>query len=267
MRFGALIIGDEVLSGRRQDRHIAAVIERLNARGLRLSWVRVIGDEMEMIVRHLRQAREEADAVFCFGGIGATPDDLTRAASAQAFACPLTRHPEAEARIVAQFGDGAFPHRILMADLPHGAGLIPNPLNNVPGFSLHDCYFMPGFPQMAHAMLDWVLSTHFADAGDDDYAEAAFWVWDASENQLLELMQTFEARYPQLKLFSLPILPSVEQARRRIELGLKGGRSTLEVAIPLLRTQVEALGFTVSDERELVTSPTAPNATIHAIID
>ncbi len=246
LRFGMVVIGDEVLSGRRQDRHIPAVIERLNARGLRLGWVRMIGDDMEMIVRTLRQAREEADAVFCFGGIGATPDDLTREAAARALGVPLSRHAEAEARIVAQFGADAYPYRVLMADLPQGAGLIPNPLNNVPGFYLHACYFMPGFPQMAHTMLDWVLNTQFAEAGDTDYAEAALWVWDASENQLLELMRAFEHNYPRLKLFSLPLLPSEAQPRRRIELGMKGDRRLLATAMRELQAQIEALGFPTS---------------------
>ena len=245
-RFGVVGIGDEVLSGRRQDRHIPAIIERLNARGLRLGWARIIGDDMDMIVHTLRQAREEADAVFCFGGIGATPDDLTREAAARAFDRPLTRHAEAEARIAAQFGKDAYPYRVLMADLPQGAGLIPNPLNNVPGFELHGAYFMPGFPQMAHAMLDWVLHTHFADAGDTDYAEAALWVWDASENQLLELMRAFEQCYACLKLFSLPLLPSETQPRRRIELGMKGDRRLLATAMRELQAQIETLGFPTS---------------------
>jgi len=124
-RFGIVMIGDEVLSGRRQDKHIPAVIERLNARGLRLSWARIIGDEMDLMVRTLRQAREDADVIFCFGGIGATPDDLTREAAALAFERPLTRHPEAEARIIAQFADQAFPYRVLMADLPEGPTSFP----------------------------------------------------------------------------------------------------------------------------------------------
>ena len=250
-RFGIVIIGDEVLSGRRQDQHIAAVIERLNVRGLQLASVRMIGDDMELIVQSLRQAREECDVVFCFGGIGATPDDLTREAAAKAFNRPLTRHAEALARIQAQFGDEAYPYRVLMADLPENCALIPNPMNNVPGFSLHDCYFMPGFPQMAHAMLDWVLNTHFAECGDADYAEASLWVWDASENQLLELMRTMEQAYPALKLFSLPILPSEQQPRRRIELGLKGSRNELEPAMQALQQQINALGFPTSPSREL----------------
>ena len=258
-RFGIIIIGDEVLSGRRQDKHIPAVVERLTARGLHLAWVRMIGDEMDLIVRTLRQAREDAEVIFCFGGIGATPDDLTREAAALAFECPLTRHPEAEARIIAQFADQAFPYRVLMADLPEGSDLIPNPMNNVPGFALHDCYFMPGFPQMAHAMLDWILNTHFAHVGDPDYAEAALWVWDASENQLLELMRTFEQRYPTLKLFSLPILPSEYQPRRRIELGLKGSRTALEPAMLELEAHISVLGYPTTTSRELAPDASSPN--------
>jgi molybdopterin-biosynthesis enzyme MoeA-like protein len=271
LRFGMVIIGDEVLSGRRQDQHIPAVIERLNARGLRLTSVRMIGDEMDLIVRTLRQSREDADVarnvVFCFGGIGATPDDLTRAAAALAFERPLTRHPEAEALIVAQFGNEAFPYRVLMADLPDNCALIPNPMNNVPGFSLHDCYFMPGFPEMAHRMLDWVLNTHFADAGNADYDEASLWVWDASEDLLLELMRAVEQQYGTLKLFSLPMLPTEQQPRRRIELGLKGSRDDLLPAMQSLQSQIEALGFATSPTRELAPQAASPKSTIHASVD
>ncbi len=243
LRFGVVVVGDEVLSGRRQDCHVPAVIERLNPRGLRLNWARMVGDDMDLLVRSLRQAREEADAVFCFGGIGATPDDLTREAAARAFERPLTRHAGAEALIVKQFGDDALPHRVLMADLPEGAGLIPNAYNNVPGFSVEGLHFMPGFPRMAHAMLDWVLATHYPLIGDADYLERAIWVFDASENQLLDSMRDFTARYPELKLFSLPVLPSAEHPRRRIELGLKGSQAQVEQAMGELVERVQALGF------------------------
>lgn len=243
MRWGVLVIGDEVLSGRRQDRHVPAVIDRLNARGLRLSWARMVGDDMDLLVRSLRQAREEADAVFCFGGIGATPDDLTREAASRAFDLTLLRHPGAEALIVSQFGADAFPHRVLMADLPEGAGLIPNAFNNVPGFSVEGLHFMPGFPQMAHAMLDWVLATHYPRVGDADYVERAIWVFEATESQLLDDMRDFTARYPALKLFSLPMLPTEQQPRRRIELGLKGARPLVEEAMQALTGRIQALGF------------------------
>lgn len=247
MRFGVLVIGDELLSGRRQDRHIAAVIERLNARGLRLAWARLVGDDLDLLVKNLQEARASAEVVFCFGGIGATPDDRTREAAALAFSRPLVRHAEAEALIVGQFGTEAFPHRVLMADLPIEAELIPNPYNNVPGFALEGFYFMPGFPQMAHAMLDWVLNHHYPTLVAAEYLERSIWVWEASESQLLPLMQTLTARFPALKIFSLPVLPSEAEPRRRIELGFKGQRAQVEQAMDELKSQVEALGFTWTD--------------------
>jgi len=192
---------------------------------------------------------------------------LTRAAAALAFERPLTRHPAAEALIVEQFGNEAFPYRVLMADLPENCALIPNPMNNVPGFSLHDCYFMPGFPEMAHRMLDWVLNTHCAGASNTEYDEASLWVWDASENQLLELMRAFEQQYSALKLFSLPMLPTEQQPRRRIELGLKGLRDELKPAMHALQSQIDALGFATSASRELAPQAASPKATIHASVD
>ena len=266
-RFGLLLVGDELLSGRRADQHVPKTIELLAARGLTLSYVHMVGDARADIAAQLRSSLASGDVVFSCGGIGATPDDLTREAAARAFDRPLTRHPEAEARIVAQFGNDALPYRVLMADLPQDCGLIPNPINNVPGFFLHDCYFMPGFPQMAHPMLDWVLNTHFAHAGDPDYAEAALWVWDASENQLLELMRDFEQTYPALKLFSLPILPSETQPRRRIELGLKGARPLLQAAMQALHDRLTAQGFAVSSSKELPPEQMPPNNVFHGTVD
>ncbi len=247
MDFAAIIIGDELLSGRRQDRHLAALCERLGARGLRLAWARLVGDDMGLIVRNLREGREQADAVFCFGGLGATPDDLTREAAARAFGRPLVRHPEAEALIVAQFGAEAFPDRVLMADLPQGAALIPNPYNRVPGFSLEGFHFLPGFPQMAHPMLDWVLAQHYAGVEDHDTLERSLWVFDASEGELLDTMRAITACHPTLKLFSLPVLPSAQEPRRRLELGLRGPRPEVEAAMAELMARIAALGLPWSE--------------------
>ena len=159
MNFGAIIIGDELLSGKRQDRHFQHVIETLAQRGLELKWCRIIGDDPALIVETLRQTLPQDDIVFCFGGIGATPDDHTRQCAAQAAGVPLYRHPEAVAEIEARFGAEAYPRRILMADLPQGSRIIPNPFNRIPGFSLNHHHFLPGFPQMAWPMMDWVLDT------------------------------------------------------------------------------------------------------------
>jgi molybdopterin-biosynthesis enzyme MoeA-like protein len=95
MNFGLVIVGDEILSGKRQDKHMAKVIELLGARGLALSWVRYVGDDRDRITALLRDVFAGADAVFCCGGIGATPDDHTRQCAAAALNRPLALHPAA----------------------------------------------------------------------------------------------------------------------------------------------------------------------------
>ena len=159
MKVGLLVIGDEILSGKRQDRHFGKVIELLAARGIELGWARFLGDDEVAIAAAIAAAAADGDVVLSCGGIGATPDDCTRQAAARAFGVPIERHAEGEALIIAQCGEAAFPNRVLMADFPRGARLIPNPVNRVAGSSIGRCYFVPGFPEMAWPMLEWVLDT------------------------------------------------------------------------------------------------------------
>ena len=125
--FGIYIIGDEILSGKRQDAHLSKVIEILSAHGLSLSWAQYLGDEPAQITTAFKTSFAKNDIVFSFGGIGATPDDFTRQCAADALNVPIERHAGAVAEIVAQFGEGAYPKRVFMADFPQGANLIPNP--------------------------------------------------------------------------------------------------------------------------------------------
>jgi molybdopterin-biosynthesis enzyme MoeA-like protein len=237
---GVLIIGDEILSGRRTDQHLATVIAKLAPRGRLPGWVQIIGDDVPRIERVLRESRARGDIVFCFGGIGATPDDLTRAAAAEAFDRPLQRHPEAVQLIETEFGALAHPNRILMADLPYGAGLIPNPVNRVPGFYLDQHYFMPGFPTMAHPMLDWILTGPLAALDQHDYREQSLWVLDVPESTLIGLMNELCQNYPDLKLFSLPTRLGV---RPVIELGFKGAALRVAEVMSLLSVRLDALGI------------------------
>jgi len=107
LRIGALIIGDEILSGKRQDKHLSHLIAALAARGLRLAWARYEGDDRARLAAVLRDSFAHGDVVFSFGGVGATPDDHTRQAAAAALGLPLVRHPEAVAAIEAINGDYA----------------------------------------------------------------------------------------------------------------------------------------------------------------
>ena len=152
MVFGALIIGDEILSGKRSDRHFARIADLLEARGLRLSWVEYLRDDSARIAASLRRSFAAGDVVFSFGGIGNTPDDHTREAAATALEVELVLHPDAEREIRGRFGDETTPNRLAMGKFPVGAEIIPNPVNRIPGFRIRDHHFLPGFPQMAHPM-------------------------------------------------------------------------------------------------------------------
>ena len=161
MAFGAFIIGDELLVGKRQDKHLPFLIEAFAKRGLRLSWAHYLGDEPERITAALRSSLGSADVVFSFGGIGATPDDHTRQCAAAAAGLALKLHPEAEREIRARFGGEVTPQRLMMGEFPQGSSIIPNPVNRIPGFSIREHHFVPGFPQMAWPMVEWVLDSRY----------------------------------------------------------------------------------------------------------
>ncbi len=237
---GIYIIGDEILSGKREDKHLNKVIALLSARGLQLSWASYLGDIPAQITQALKTSMDRGDIVLSFGGIGATPDDHTRQCAADALGVPIERHAGAVAELEARFGEAAYPKRVLMADFPQGAALIPNPINRVAGFSIREHYFVPGFPEMAHPMIEWVLDTYYTHLfHQQDYLESSIMVLDAGESQLLDLMHQILAQYPDIKLFSLPKLDT----RRTIELGLKGTSQSVTRAMYDMQQQISALGF------------------------
>ncbi|MBN8282984.1 molybdopterin-binding protein [Zoogloea sp.] len=236
--FGAIIIGDELLSGRREDKHLGKVLELLKARGLRLASVRYVGDERPRLVQTLRESFAGSDIVFSFGGIGATPDDHTRQAAAEALALPLALHPEAEAEIRARFGDETTHQRLQMGVYPEGSEIIPNPYNRIPGFSIRNHFFVPGFPVMAWPMVEWVLDTRFAHLHHQaDYVERSIIVWDALEGQLIDFMERITADFPDATLFSLPSVGG-EDGRRHIELGMKGPAARVAEAMALITAEM-----------------------------
>ncbi len=241
---GIYIIGDEILSGKRQDAHLSFVIQALKSRGLQLAWAHYLGDIPEQITALLKASMQRGDIVFSFGGIGATPDDYTRQCAADAAGLPIQRHLGAVAEIEAQYGESAYPKRVLMADFPAGAELIPNPVNRVAGFSINEHYFVPGFPQMAHPMVEWVLDTYYRHLfHQQDYVETSILVMDAGESQLIDMMRHIVAKYPELKLFSLPKLDN----RRTTEVGVKGPSQSATAAIAEIKQSVTALGFPWSE--------------------
>jgi molybdopterin-biosynthesis enzyme MoeA-like protein len=242
MVIGAIIIGDEILRGKRQDKHFARLIEILAARGMKLAWAEYLGDDPGRITATLKRTFATADTVFSFGGIGATPDDHTRQCAAAARGVELVLHPGAEALIRARFGAETTPQRLRMGEFPRGAAIIPNDYNQIPGFSIGEHHFVPGFPVMAWPMVEWVLDTryrHLQHALRE--AESSILVYGSAESILTPLMVEVEARYRKLKVFSLPSMGE-GGVRRHIELGVRGDPDEVAPAMEMLRQGVRASG-------------------------
>ncbi|MFO1329776.1 MAG: molybdopterin-binding protein [Rubrivivax sp.] len=259
--FGLVIIGDEILSGKRQDKHLSKVIELLSARGLALSWARYVGDERERITAVLRDAFAGGDIVFSCGGIGATPDDHTRQCAAAALGRPLELHPEARRLILERMQDVAREqgqpfeperadnvHRLNMGVFPQGAEIIANPYNKIPGFSVGDVHFVPGFPVMAHPMIETLLDTRYASLhGSLSQSERSVIVFGAMEASLTPLMESVEARFPGVKVFSLPSVDHPVHGRH-IELGVKGRGDAVGAAYAALRAGLIEFGANLGTE-------------------
>jgi len=241
--FGLIVVGDEILSGKRADKHMPKVIELLAARGLQLGWAEYVGDEPTRITAALGRAFASGDIVFSTGGIGATPDDHTRQCAAKALHLPLELHPEAELLIRERMKDTAREqgiayepdrpdniHRLNMGVFPQGATIIRNPYNKIPGFSVDHVHFVPGFPVMAWPMIESVLDSRYAHLFTSGQGtEKSVIVFGAMEATLTPLMEAIEAAHPGIKVFSLPSVDHPEYGRH-IELGVKGDAARLDAA-------------------------------------
>ena len=257
-RFGMIIVGDEILSGRRQDKHFPHMLELLSARGLSLSWLRVLPDDRALLTQALRESFASQEIVFCCGGIGATPDDHTRQAAAAALDLPLALHPEAEHEItlrcaeMAATGQGsadmALPEnqrRLQMGTFPVGAEIVPNPYNRIPGFHINRHTFVPGFPVMAWPMLAWTLDNRYAELHHPVMQdEQSFIAFDIPESRITPTLEEIEQRWPKVKDFRLPSMGEDRRARH-IELGVKGPNEYLPDAVAFLRQEAQALGATL----------------------
>jgi molybdopterin-biosynthesis enzyme MoeA-like protein len=241
--FGAFIIGDELLVGKREDKHLGFLIGALARRGLRLAWAQYLGDDPARLTEALARSFASEDVVFSFGGIGATPDDHTRQCAAAALGVALKLHPDAEREIRARFGGEATPQRLQMGEFPEGASIIPNPVNRIPGFSARDHHFVPGFPQMAWPMVEWLLDSRYAHLfGKERWAEESILVYEAGESQLIPAMQAVEAAFKGVKVFSLPSM-GADGSRIHCELGVRGDPALIKPAMERLRQEVRAAGF------------------------
>jgi molybdopterin-biosynthesis enzyme MoeA-like protein len=272
--FGLVIVGDEIMSGKRADKHMSKVIELLAKRGLQLDYADYVGDDPKRITQTLKRAFDGGDIVFSCGGIGATPDDHTRQCAGAALGLELALHPQAEALIRQRIMDQAkesgqayepdhpnHVHRLNMGMFPIGANIIPNPYNKIPGFqcksademllSTHpwaSVYFLPGFPVMAWPMIEWVLDEYcrpwFKNAA---WVEKSVIVYGAMEAALTPIMIKLEAQFLGIKVFSLPSVDHPEHGRH-IELGVKGHPELADPAYQALLQELHDFGAPIGPE-------------------
>jgi molybdopterin-biosynthesis enzyme MoeA-like protein len=216
MNFYAVIIGTEILNARREDKHFIFLRDELQKYGHTLFSAFIIKDDKELMKKTYELVKSDKDSVmFSFGGIGSTPDDLTRQISADIFTQkPLVRNQEFAQYIIERFADKAYPHRIHMSDLPENADLIHNPVNNMSGFSLDNrFFFVPGFPSMAHPMISQILKDDFS-VSKKTYRHTL--LAQTSEETLISLMLKVPSH---VELSSLPMF---KDSKPLVELSLSG---------------------------------------------
>ncbi len=263
---GLIIIGDEILSGKRSDKHLPKFIELLTERGLQLAWAEYVGDSPVRITEVLSRAFASGDVVFSCGGIGATPDDHTRQCAAQALGVPLALQAEAKVLILERMRDVALEqgvafeperddnlHRLKMGTFPQGAQIIRNPYNKIPGFTCQGAgqgmvHFVPGFPVMAWPMMQDKLDAYCQIWGSTPKRiEKSVIVFGAMEATLTPLMERIERQHAGIKVFSLPSVDH-PQWGKHIELGVKGVAPEVDLAYLALLAGLEPFSVELGPE-------------------
>jgi molybdopterin-biosynthesis enzyme MoeA-like protein len=190
--FYAVIIGSEILNGRREDKHFTFVRDALLQRGHLLFATFIIKDDSQLIYTIFSLIKNDPNGVLLsFGGIGSTPDDLTRQIAANVFDDgELAPHSKFVKDILERFGENAYPHRVNMANLPKKSELLHNVINNMSGFYLENRYFfMPGFPEMSHPMVEEALE-RFYPCAPITYRRTL--IAQTSEDTLITVMENLD---------------------------------------------------------------------------
>lgn len=240
--FYSVIIGSELLNGRRVDKHFTFLNTELLNRNLLHVANFVIKDDPILIQNTFNLILQDPKSVmFCFGGIGATPDDLTRAIASEVFiGQELLLHVKAKELIEKQFGEDAYPHRIRMAYLPPNAKLLPNEINNVPGFQLFNRFFFtPGFPSMSWPMISYALESYFPM---EERKFSTTFVIESPENDLIEIMEALP------KEVEFSSLPRFVDTKREVEIYLcHADEKTLLYWADFFKTKAREKGKKIKD--------------------
>lgn len=196
-----IIIGNEILSGRTQDKNLSHMALVLNERGVQLREARVVPDVEDEIIKAVNEARQKYTYVFTTGGIGPTHDDITSASVAKAFGVPIHRHPEAERILRVHYTeDKVNEARLKMADVPLGAELIDNPVSSAPGYRMENVFVFAGVPRIMQAMLDAVKHT----LAEGKPVQTLSITCSLGEGEIAAGLTAIQNRYPQVEIGSYP---------------------------------------------------------------
>ena len=240
---GIVVIGDEILSGRTQDKNVAQIGVWLNVQGIRLKEVRVVADEEAAIVEAVNILRARYDYLFTTGGIGPTHDDITVDAIAAALGVEVVVHPQARAILEHHYAarGGLNDARLRMARVPQGADLIPNSLSGAPGIRFDNIFIMAGVPHITAGMLAELTGT--LEGGAPLLSRTLG--TRAPESEIADLLRVTEKAHPGCQIGSYPffregyvganfVVRATEQAR-------------LDACADALTAGLEAAGFAVTE--------------------
>ena len=234
-----ILIGNEILSGRTQDKNLTYIAKGLLTVGIKVHECRIIPDMEDIIIQTLNQCRSQYDYVFTTGGIGPTHDDLTTASVAKAFNVPLIRHENAVKKIKNRMKSNLNQASLKMADIPEGAALIHNPVTAAPGFVMENVYVMAGIPPIMQGMLDSVLPT--LTGGELLHSQSIF--CDLSESRLAPGLHKIQQTYPDLEIGSYPHWPFTDY---RLSLVTRGtSKQLVEKACEEIQTLILSLEGTI----------------------
>jgi len=241
---GLLLIGDEILSGRTQDRNLAPVAAWLNLQGIRLAEARVVPDDVEAIAEAVNAMRAAHDYLFTTGGIGPTHDDITVDAIARALGVPVIVHPKARAAIEAYYAGrgGATEARLRMARVPQGAELIENRLSGAPGIRVGNIHILAGIPHVAAMMLE-ALSGRLEGGRPLLSRTIGCWV---PESEVAELLGAAERAHPACRIGSYPFYREGKAGANFVVRGTD--EAAIRACTADLVTRLEAAGRAVLPE-------------------
>jgi molybdenum cofactor synthesis domain-containing protein len=199
-----LVIGDEILSGRTQDKNVGQVAVWLNRQGIRLVEVRIVPDDQARIAEAVNALRSAHDYLFTTGGIGPTHDDITVDSIAAAFGVPVIVHPEARRILEAYYASrgGVTDARLRMARVPEGAELIPNGFSGAPGVRMGNVYILAGVPSIAANMLEALDGRLEGGRPMISLTVGAY----VAESEVADLLREAEAAHPGVAIGSYPLM-------------------------------------------------------------